>query len=139
METLDPTVARQIARAASICQQQRTGHAPQSVAVIHSGDTPLITAHGALSAAEKALAQRSSGATQARECHRQLFTNSADTPRQESKRITRIEASEATAEVETMTGTGVQVLSTGTMVHVFLVAPHVPANSWSGNGGGDPC
>ncbi len=99
----------------------------------------LMTPHGALSPAEKALAQRPSGATQARECHCQLFTNSADTPRQESKRITRIEAREATAEVETMTGAGVQVLSTGTMVHVFLVAPHVPANSWSGNGAGDPC
>ncbi|MFO7901273.1 MAG: hypothetical protein R6U98_01320, partial [Pirellulaceae bacterium] len=105
----------------------------------HSGDTLLLTPHGALSPAEKALAQRPSRATQAQECHRQLFTNSADTPRQESKRITRIEAREATAEVETMTGAGVQVLTTGTMVPVFLLALHVPADSWSGNGSGDPC
>jgi hypothetical protein len=41
---------------------------------------------------------------------------------------------EATTEVETKTGTVVQVFTTGTMVQVFLLAQGVPANSWSGNG-----
>ena len=57
MEKLDPGVAQQIAQAAVAFQQQRTGHAPQSVDVVLSGDTLLITLHGALSQAEKALAQ----------------------------------------------------------------------------------
>jgi uncharacterized protein YbcI len=126
MEKLDPSVAQQIAQAAIAFQQQRTGHEPQSVAVVLSGDTLLITLHGALSPAEKALAQSPEGAAQVQEFHRQLFTNSANELRQEIKRITGVEVREATTEVETTTGTVVQVFTTGTMVQVFLLAQGVP-------------
>jgi hypothetical protein len=34
MEKFNPSVAQQIAQAAIACQHERTGHAPQSVAVI---------------------------------------------------------------------------------------------------------
>ena len=134
MEKLEPSVAQQIAQAAIALQQQRTGHEPKSVAVVLSGDTLLITLHGALSPAEKALAQNPKGAAQVQEFHRQLFTNSADELRQEIKRITGVEVREATAEVETTTGTIVQVFTTGTMVQVFLLAKGVPSGSWTGNG-----
>jgi uncharacterized protein YbcI len=137
MEKLDPSVAQQIAQAAIAFQQQRTGHEPQSVAVVLSGDTLLITLHGALSPAEKALASNPAGAARLQEFHRQLFANSADELRQEIKRITGVEVREATAEVEATTGTMVQVFTTGTMVQVFLLARGVPADSWSGNGSGD--
>jgi len=107
------------------------------VAVVLSGDTLLITLHGALSPAEKALAQSPEGAAQVQEFHRQLFANSADELRQEIKRITGVEVREATAEVETTTGTVVQAFTTGTMVQVFQLTRGVPAGSWSGNGLGD--
>ena len=71
------------------------------------------------------------------EFHRQLFTSSADELRREIKRITGVKVRESTAEVETTTGTVVQVFTTGTMVQVFLLAQGVPADSWSGNGSGD--
>jgi uncharacterized protein YbcI len=134
MEKLDPSVAHQIALAAIAFQQQRTGHAPKSVAVVLSGETLVVTLHGALSPAEKALAQSPAGAAQVQDFHRQLFTNSADALREEIKRITGVEVREATAEVETSTGTVVQAFTTGTMVQVFLLAGGVPAGSWSGNG-----
>ena len=137
MESLDPSAAQQIAQAAIVCQQQRTGHKPQSVAVVLSGDTLLITLHGALSPAEKALAQSPEGAAKVQEFHRQLFTSSANALRQEIKRITGVEVREATAEVETKTGTVVQVFTTGTMVQVFLLAQGVPADSWSGDSADD--
>jgi uncharacterized protein YbcI len=137
MVSLNPNVAQQIAQAAIAFQQQRTGHKPQSVAVVLSGDTLLITLHGALSLAEKALAQNPDGAAQVQEFHRQLFASSADELRQEIKRITGVEVREATADVETKTGAVVQVFTTGTMVQVFLLAHGVPADSWSGNGSGD--
>jgi uncharacterized protein YbcI len=133
MEKLDPSVAQQIAQAAIAFQQQRTGHEPKSVAVILSGDTLLITLHGALSSAEKALAQSPEGAAQVQEFHKQLFTNSSELLRQEIKRITGVDVREATAQVETTTGTVVQVFTTGTMVQVFLLAKSVPTDSWSGN------
>ena len=136
MEKVDPSVAEQIAQAAIAFQQQRTGHEPKSVAVVLSGDTLLITLHGALSPAEKALAQSPEGAARVQDFHRQLFTNSADELRQEIKRITGVEVREATAEVETTTGTEVQVFTTGTMVQVFLLARVVPAGSWTGSGNG---
>ena len=134
MEKLAPTVAQQIAKAAIAFQQQRTGHEPKSVAVVLSGDTLLITLHGALSPAEQALAKSPAGAARVQEFHRQLFTDSADQLRQEIKRITGVEVREATAEVEPTSGTVVQVFTTGTMVQVFLLAQGVPAGSWSGNG-----
>jgi uncharacterized protein YbcI len=137
MENLDPSVARQIAQAAIAFQHERTGHEPQSVAVVLSGDTLLITLHGALSPAEKALAQSPEGAAQVQEFHRQLFANSAGALRQEIKRITGVEVREETVEVEPAFETVVQVFKTGTMVQVFLLARAVPAGSWSGNGSGD--
>ena len=66
------------------------------------------------------------------EFHRQLFADSADELRQEIKRITGVEVREATAEVETKTGTVVQVFTTGTMVQVFLLATGIPAGTWNG-------
>ena len=136
MEKLDPSVAQQIAQAAMAFQQERTGHEPKSVAVVLSGDTLLITLHDALSPAEKALAQSPEGSAKVQEFHRQLFINSAYALRQAIKRITGVEVREAAAEVETTTGTVVQVFTTGTMVQVFLLAHGVPAGSWSGNGSG---
>ncbi len=96
----------------------------------------VITLHGVLSPAEKALAQTAAGSQQIQEYHRQLFASSADSLRQEIKRITGVDVREATAEVESTTGTVVQVFTTGTMVQVFLLAHGVPAESWSGS---KPC
>jgi len=136
MKKLDPSVAQQIAQAAIACQQQRTGHEPKSAAVVLSGDTLLITLRGALSPAEKALAQSPEGDAKLQEFHRQLFTNSVNELRKEIKRITGVDVREATAEIETTTGTVVQVFMSGTMVQVFSLAQRVPADSWSGNGSG---
>ena len=52
--------------------------------------------------------------------------------RQEIKRITGVEVREAAAEVETTTGTVVQVFTTGTVVQVFQMAHGVAAGTWSG-------
>ena len=136
METLDPSVAQQIAQAATAFQQQRTGHEPKSVAVVLSGDILLVTLHGALSPAEKAMAQSPEGAAQVQEFHRQLFTDSADELREESSDHRRRGARSDRGN-ETTTGTVMQVFTTGTMVQVFLLAQNVPADSWSGNGSVD--
>jgi uncharacterized protein YbcI len=134
MDRLNPTMAQQVALAASAFQQQRTGHAPKAVTVVLSGETLVITLHGALSPAEKALAKSAEGAAQVQEYHRQLFTNSAATIREEIKRITGVEVREAAAEVEPVTGTVVQVFKTGTMVQVFLLAHGLSDESWNGTG-----
>src|SRR5688572_14002531 len=115
MSNANLTMAQQVAQAASAFQQQRTGILPKSVTVVLSQETLVVTLHGALSPAEKALAQNPAGAAQVQEFHRQLFTSSADGLRQEIKRITGVDVREATAEVETTTGTVVQVFTTGTM------------------------
>ena len=134
MDKSNPTMAQQVALAASAFQQQRTGHTPKSVTVVLSGETLVITLHGALSPAEKALAKSPAGAAQVQEFHRQLFANSADALREEIKRITGVEVREAAAEVEPATGTVVQVFTTGTMVQVFLLAHGLSDESWNGKG-----
>jgi len=133
MHKTNSTMAQQIAHAASAFEKRRTGQLPQSVTVVLSENTLVITLHGALSPAEKALSRSSEGAAQVQEFHRQLFANASDSLRQEIKRITGIEVREATAEVEPATGAVVGVFTSGTTVQVFLLAPHtVPSDTWSG-------
>jgi len=123
--------AQQIAQAAIALQKQVTGHTPKAVTVVLSEDTLVITLHGALSPAEEALAKSAAGAAQVQDFHRQLFTDSAQSIREEVKRITGVEVREATAEVEPTTGTVVQVFTTGAMVQIFRLAQSVPTDTWS--------
>jgi uncharacterized protein YbcI len=134
MKRIEPTVAHQIAEAASAFEQRRTGRAPESVAVVMSEGTLVVTLHGALSPAEKALASSPQGAAQVQEFHRQLFRDSADELREAIAKITGVKVREAAAEMEPATGTVVQVFSTGSVVQVFLLASRVPEGSWSGSG-----
>jgi uncharacterized protein YbcI len=138
MDQSHSTVAQQIARAASAFERRRTGHAPRSVAVVLSGETLVVTLHGALSPAEQALAKTPAGAARLQDFHRQLFASSAESLRQEIKRITGAEVREAAAEVEATSGTVVQAFTTGTVVQVFLLAGSVPADAWTGDGRGVP-
>ena len=127
----DSMLAKEIARAAIDFEQLQTGHAPRSVTVVMSGETLVVTLHGALSAAEKALAQTAEGAAKVQEFHRQLFATSADPLRQQIKRITGVDVREAAAEVEPVTGALVKVFTTGTVVQVFLLDRDVPTGAWS--------
>jgi uncharacterized protein YbcI len=133
MDHPTPTMAQQIARAASEFELQRTGHAPKYVTVVLSDTTLVITLHGVLSEAEKALAKSPEGAAQIQHFHRQLFANASRSLRDEIKRITGVEVCEATAEVEPNSGTVVGVFTTGTTVQVYLLAQTVPGQTWSGS------
>jgi uncharacterized protein YbcI len=130
------STAQQIAQAAIAFEHGQTGHLPESATVVLSEDTLVVTLHGALSPAEKALAKTPDGAAQVQEFHRQLFTSSSQSLRREIKRITGVEVREATAEVETTTGTVVHVFTSGAMVQVFLLARSLPAETWSGTASG---
>jgi uncharacterized protein YbcI len=125
------TLAQQIAEAARAFERQRTGHGPESVTVVLSDDTLVITLHGALSPAERAMARSPDGAAQVQEFHRQLFASAAEPLRQEIRRITGVEVREATAEVETAAGRLVTAFTTGTVVQVYLLADRVARESWS--------
>ena len=134
MEKPNLTMAQQVAEAAAAFEKQRTGHTPQAATVVLGHETLVITLHGALSPAERALAQTPEGAAQVQDFHRQLFNDSADSLRQEIKRITGVKVREAKAEIETTTGTVVQVFTTGTVVQVFLLASGISADTWNGSG-----
>jgi uncharacterized protein YbcI len=134
MSKINLTMAQQVAQAASDFQRQRTGHVPKAVTAVLSDDTLVITLHGALSPAEQTLAKTPAGAAQVQDFHRQLFANSCEPLRQEIKRITGVAVREASAEVETSTGTVVQIFTTGGMVQVFLLAPGLTADARNGNG-----
>ena len=138
MAKTSSAVAQQIARAAGAFEQRMTGHAPESVTVVLSDDTLVVTLHGALSPAEKALARSPEGAAQVQEFHRQLFSPSCEPLRQEIRRITGVEVREAAAEVEPATGTVVKVFTTGTVVQVFLLDRDVPTDTWRGDGRDGP-
>lgn len=117
----DPTKAQQITRAVIDFERRSTGRLPRSIAVVLSEDTLVVTLHGTFSRAEAALAKSPEGASRLREFHQQLFSVASQSLRQEIRGITGVEVREATAEVET---------STGTVVQVFSLAQVVPADTW---------
>jgi uncharacterized protein YbcI len=134
MNKLEPTMAQQIAQAAVAFEEQRTGRAPNKVTVVLTGDTLVITLHGVMSPAEKALAENAAGAARVGEFHRQLFASSSASLLDEIKRITGQAVREAAAEIEPSTGTVVKVFTTGTEVQVFRLAGDVPTDTWTGKG-----
>lgn len=123
MNSTNPHFAQQLAHVASVLQQQRIGLAPQAVTAVLSEDTLVVTLHDALAPAEKALACSPQGVAQVQEFHRQLFSTSSESMRQEIKRNTGREVREATAEIETATGAVVHAFTTGSMAQVFLLTP----------------
>lgn len=137
MDKSTVSVAQQIAQAAIVLQEKRTGHVPKAVTVVLTEDTLVVTLHDALSPAEKALAGTPAGAAKVQEYHRQLFSNSSESLRQEIKRISGVEVREAAAEVETTTGAVVHAFTKGTMVQVFLLAHGVRPDTWSSTETGD--
>jgi uncharacterized protein YbcI len=134
MERVDSTMAQQIADAAADFLKESAGRAPESITVVLTGDTLVITLHGALSPAEKALAQTTEGAAQVQEFHRQLFASASGVLRRKIQQITGTEVREATGEVELAGNAVVQVFTTGTMVQVFRMARKVPTETWNGDG-----
>jgi len=128
------TIVQQVAAAARASQLQRTGHAPSEVTVVFSEGTLVITLHGALTPAELVASVNPEGAATVQEYHRQLFASSAETLRQEIKRITGIEVREGAAEIETSSGTVIHASTSGTMVQVFLLAD-TPVTSQQGGDG----
>lgn len=137
MDPLKPSKAQRIAEAAAAFEKLRTGHSPRSVTVVLSGETLVITLHGALSPAERALAVTPTGAADIQAYRRRLFDTSAAAFRQEIKDITGVEVRETAAEVEPTTGSVVTVFTTGTVVQVFLLTTGVQSDTWTG-GGPDP-
>ena len=131
MITPQSAMARQVAQAVMAYQQQTTGHAPKAVTVVLSQDTLVVTMHEALSPAEKDMAKSPAGAATVQEFHRQLFSNSSQSLREEIQRITGVEVREAIAEVEPTTGAVVQAFTKSATVQVFRLARNVPGDSWS--------
>ncbi len=125
MNEIDSRISQQLARVASSLQYQRTGVAPKVVNVVLSDDALVVTLHDALTPAEKALPRTPEGAAQMQEFHRQLFSNSCRSMRQEIKTLTGREVCDATAEIDTEAGAVVHAFTTGVMVQVFLLAPRV--------------
>src|SRR5271169_348725 len=123
------SMAQQIAQTAFAFEEQRLGRKPTSVTVVLGGDTLVITMHGVLSRAEKALAANTAGAAQLQEFHQNLFQLSSDPLRQEIKRITGLEICE---DAKNKVTAAVQVFAVGTVVQVFLLAGRLPADNWDG-------
>ena len=133
-----PNMAKEVAQAVMAFQEKTTGHAPKAVTVVLSQDTLVVTLHEALSPAEKDMAKSPEGAARVQEFHRQLFSNSSQSLREEIQRITGVEVREAVSEVEPTTGAVVQAFTRSAMVQVFRLARNVPDGSWSGSGPENP-
>jgi uncharacterized protein YbcI len=134
MVEMNPSVAEQLAKAASDYQKRRSGHAPAAVTVVLSQDMLVITLAGALTPAEMRMASTPEGRAKVQEFHRLLFADSSAEFRQEIKRITGVEVRESVAEIESMTGTVVHAFTSGTAVHVYQLTTKVPPGTWSTRG-----
>jgi uncharacterized protein YbcI len=83
----------------------------------------VVTLHGALSPAERAVSQYPEGAEAVQEYYQALFAIASGPLRREIGRITGADVRGATADVQR---------PTCTVVQVFLLAGSVPAETWSG-------
>ena len=120
---VDPklSVAERVADVAATYQLQVTGHAASAVSVVISEDVLVVTLHGALSDAERSLAQSPEGARRVQEFHREMFAHSSQQLRDQIKEIIGRPVSEAIAEVEPKSGSVIHAFSSGTLVQVFLL------------------
>ena len=86
---VDPklSVAERVADVAATYQLQVTGHAASAVSVVISEDVLVVTLHGALSDAERSLAQSPEGARRVQEFHREMFAHSSQQLRDQIKEI----------------------------------------------------
>ena len=125
------TMAEQIAQAATAFQQQRTGHEPKSVSVVLSGDTLVVTLHGALSPAEQAMAQTPARRRQGAGVSPPVVSQRVGHAPAGNQADHRNGRREATAEVEPTSGAVVQVFTSGTMVQVFLLSGKLPSENFS--------
>jgi uncharacterized protein YbcI len=123
------SIAEQIAQTAIAFEEQRLGRKPTSVSVVLGGDTLVITMHGVLSPAERAVAASPAGAAKLQEFHQRLFHLCSDPLRREIARITGLELCEVAPDKATAS---VQVFAIGTVVQVFLLAGCLSADSWHG-------
>jgi uncharacterized protein YbcI len=138
MPETKPSKAQQIAAAVTAFEEHRTGHRPTSATVLLGGDALVVTLHGTLSPAERALAQTPAGAAEVQEFHRVLFAGSSALLLEEIRCITGAEVREAAAEVPTAAGALVHAFTSGTLVQVFLLARSLPLESWSSSEPMDP-
>ena len=109
MDKPDSIMAKQIAEAAATFQQQTTGRLSSAVTVVLSEDAVNIILRGIFSPAETALSKSGESAALLRELHRNLFTSASEPLRRQIMHIAGVEVREATAQVDTSTGTVVQV------------------------------
>jgi uncharacterized protein YbcI len=126
------SVAQKVARAAAAFHCERTGHEPKVAIAALSDDTIVITLHDALTPAMEALARSPAGVPRVQAYYRQLFVDSADSLRQEIKRITGVVVREAVAEVDATTGVMVHAFTSGNMVEVFLLTGGLSEEAWQG-------
>jgi uncharacterized protein YbcI len=133
MDKQPETMARAIADAVIAFEQQRTGRAPESVSVMLGEGTLVVTLHGALSQAERALAQTTDGAARVEEFQRQLFQTAGESLRQDIQRIVGSPIRVATTETDRGTGSVVHAFPGGTMIQVYLFAGTMPVQHWSGS------
>ena len=119
------SMAQQIAQTAIAFEKLRLGRYPTSATVVIGGDTLVVTMHGVLTSAEKTLATTPAGAAQLQDYHQNLFQLSSDPLRKEIKRITGLEICE---DAKNKATAAVQVFSDGTVVDVFLLDGHLPAD-----------
>jgi uncharacterized protein YbcI len=133
MIKIESTMAEEVAKVVMAFQKNLTGYEPKAVTVVLSKDTLVVTLHGALSPAEKDMAKTAAGAATVQEFHRQLFSNSSQSLREEIQRITGVEVREALAEVEPTTGAVVCAFASGTMVQVFQLTQDILPATWNAN------
>ncbi|HWL92104.1 MAG TPA: Na-translocating system protein MpsC family protein [Phycisphaerae bacterium] len=132
--TNDSNIARRIAKAVSAFELRTEGHVPESVTVISSGRTLVISMEGALSSIEQSLVQSASGAAHVQEFYQQMFTKPPIPLWEEIKEITGAEAIRNPDESDRGANTSVKVFADGTVVHVFLLSQPVETSAWNEKG-----
>ena len=114
-------------------QRECSGRAPGSVTVRLGEETLVVTLDGALSPAEKAMAQTPEGSARVHEFYRQLFhTSAARLHEQIGRKILGVAGQgNRPFKMEPVKGRIVEVFPSGALVQVFRLAQPVAIEAWS--------
>ncbi len=130
----NPEMARQIADAVKAFELHADRRQIESVTVVLSRRTLVITLDGALTSVEESLAQDAAGAAQVEAFHKELYFRPPMVLWREIERITGSPVEKIAGE-DRDACTCVKVFPTGTVVHVYLLAQPVPTSVWSDSWG----
>lgn len=125
-QNFDPTLSRQVARAAGGFEHRLLGRAPTSVTVVTAEDWIVIHVSESLSPIEQRLARDEAGRGRLRQHHRSLFESTFDALCDHICQVTGVRLTRGLVHVDAAAGSVTKTFTTQAHIELFLLGEGLP-------------